>query len=199
MLESIGDDIIGSDIGKSPTDTDNKSASGGEGRIDKSEIINGYDVESPSTERINTGDGTAKRGRGRPPGSRNNNSGKSNAASGTETKVRLDSFSIEGLLIGIHQMGAAMLKTPELEISKEEAKQLSDAVQAVAKEYNHVINPKTAAWIQLCIACGGIYGTRIVAIRMREKSANKSKVHVMQATPEPAYVEPEPIDRPAEI
>lgn len=206
MPDTTGDDIIGSNVRESAPNTDSKSASGGEGRIDKSEIINGYEVESPRTERIPNGD---------PDGPRRTKSGKIDGRSarfgrgkpdpetGTQAKVRLDSFSIEGLLIGIHQMGAAMLKTPELEISKDEAKQLADAVQAVAKEYNHVINPKTAAWIQLCIACGGIYGTRIVAIRMREKQTrNKPKAIVVEwpnKKPEPEIVPPDPIERDGAI
>lgn len=91
-------------------------------------------------------------------------------------------------------MGAQILKTPELEITKDEAKQLSDGVQAVAREYNHVINPKTAAWIQLCVACGAVYGTRIVAIRMREKAERRNKV-VQMPTPAPEIVPPEPVER----
>lgn len=197
MPDIITDDI-GISGGEPVINADTKSTVPNTGGVDKSEVINGYDVESPRTERIpGIGDAELPRPRrGRPPGSRNTGPGKSNTEAGdAKTKVRLDSFSIEGLLIGIHQMGAAMLKTPELEISKDEAKQLSDAVQAVAKEYNHVINPKTAAWIQLCVACGAVYGARIVAVRMREKQAKKAKVHVMPATPPIEYVQPEPIER----
>lgn len=207
MLDTIGDDIIGSDVGKSAASTDSKSASGSEGRIDKPEIINGYEAESPRTERINSGDpdgGPRRTKSGKIDGRTTRFAGgKSDTTSGAQAKVRLDSFSIEGLLIGIHQMGAAMLKTPELEISKDEAKQLSDAAQAVAKEYNHVINPKTAAWIQLCVACGTVYGTRIVAIRMREKHSKKKPIVVMDKPVDtqmyPEFTPPDPIERDSAI
>lgn len=164
-----------------------------------SEIINGYEAESPATERIG-GDFTGPKRRGRPPGSRNSG-GSANTNTTEKAKILLSSFSIEGLLIGIHQMGAAILKTSELEISASEAKQLSDATQAVLKEYNHVINPKTAAWIQLCVALGSVYGTRIVAVQMRNKTERKAKVVVIPSQhrePEP-IVPPSPMEREGEL
>jgi ribosomal protein S26 len=201
MPDTTGDDIIDSDVRESAPNSDNKSASGGQSRTIEPEIINGYEAESPRTERINdrgSDDGIKRTKSGKIDGRTKWGRGKSDATEGTQAKVRLESFSIEGLLIGIHQMGAAMLKTPELEITEKEAKQLSEAAQAVAREYNHVINPKTAAWIQLCVACGTVYGTRIVAIRMREKQTKKKPIAVTP-NPEPQYVDPDPIERPASI
>jgi hypothetical protein len=109
--------------------------------------------------------------------------------------VGLGSFNIGGLLCGIHAMAAQILKTPELELDKDEGQKLGDAVQEVAKQYNHVINPKTAAWIQLCVVSGGIYGIRIAAIRIRETRERKIKVVPLNGFPESKFTAPVPPER----
>jgi hypothetical protein len=68
-------------------------------------------------------------------------------------------------------MGAAILDTPELVLDESEAKALADASAKVAAHYNHTIDPRTMAWVNLAMVAGGIYGTRIFAIRARYKAA----------------------------
>jgi hypothetical protein len=83
-------------------------------------------------------------------------------------------------------MLAASTKIPELELEREEATKLGDAVTDLAACYNHVIDPKVAAWIQLGIVGAAIYGPRVVAIRMREKmEANRTRVVEMKPVPPP--------------
>jgi hypothetical protein len=64
-------------------------------------------------------------------------------------------------------MGAEILSIPELELDKDEAGKLGDAVANVAKHYNTVFDPKKVAIFQLAVVAGGIYGTRLFAVKNR--------------------------------
>ncbi len=102
MPESIGSFVTDSDSGKPSVDAGAQSIGGNAGRINEPEIINGFEAESPTTERIaGSGDGTGKRKRGRPAGSRNNPT-----QGGAKESVRLESLKISDLLYSIHLMGA---------------------------------------------------------------------------------------------
>jgi hypothetical protein len=171
MQNATGDTIISSDSGKSDPDATVKSDDRIENRISDPEIINGIEVESgPDTERIgdaNTGgeprrnkDGTISKRRGRKPGSR----------SEEKESLRLSSISLETLLYSIHAMGAEFLACKELELEKDEAKKLADAVQEVGKYYNVSFDPKKVAIVQLAVVAGGIYGPMFVQIRRRLKA-----------------------------
>jgi hypothetical protein len=116
--------------------------------------------------------------------------------------VDLGSFSVGDLLVGIHAMVAEATGTPQLALTKSEGEKLGGAIQDVAKQYNHVINPKTAAWIQLCIVCGAVYGTRIASIRMDAKTARRRKLEVVPKTngfPQPDFTPPVPDTRPGDM
>jgi crotonobetainyl-CoA:carnitine CoA-transferase CaiB-like acyl-CoA transferase len=73
-------------------------------------------------------------------------------------------------------MGAALLKAPEFEIEQAEAERLAVAVAKVNEAYDFVISPQVAAWGNLIMVCGGIYGPRIMAA-MNNRS--KKPVRVM--------------------
>ncbi len=66
-------------------------------------------------------------------------------------------------------MGAAFFSAPELVLAPAEARALSDATAAVAAHYDAILDPKTAAWLNLAMVAGGIYGTRAMAIWGRKK------------------------------
>ncbi len=89
-------------------------------------------------------------------------------------------------------MLAAAVKTPELELDKEEGKLLAENIAAVNAHYGKVIDPKVMAWTGLIMACGKVYAPRAVAIKMRlsmEKEARKSAPRnnvVQMAAPAPA-------------
>lgn len=163
MPESIGSFVTDSDSGKPSVDAGAQSIGGNAGRINEPEIINGFEAEQPTTERIaGSGDGTGKRKRGRPAGSRNNP-----AQAGAKESVRLESLKISDLLYSVHLMGAEICKVPELELDKEEAAKLADAIADVSKYYVTSFDPKKVAWVHLAVIAGGIYGTRIFAYRNR--------------------------------
>jgi len=68
-----------------------------------------------------------------------------------------------------------MFETPELELADAEAKGLADAVAKVSALYDTKMNPRVLAWMNLAMVAGGIYGTRVWAIRARlNKDAEKA-------------------------
>lgn len=78
--------------------------------------------------------------------------------------------NLEALLLSIHGMLAAFTSIPELELADEESKKLSEAIARVQKLYDYKwISDEAAAWGNLIIAAGGIYGPRYMAIRLRQK------------------------------
>lgn len=84
--------------------------------------------------------------------------------------------NIEGLLYSVHCMGAVLLQVPELEVSKEEAAKLADAIKEVAKYYPIGISDKAAAWTNLIFVAGGMYGKRVIDVRFRLKKEASKKV-----------------------
>jgi hypothetical protein len=168
MPDTIGAFVSDTASGKPDADAASKSddrnpGGTGEPEIHIGETINGFESESPDTERIagDSSGGIGKRKRGRPPGSRNG------VKSQTSGDLRLNQLDIAELLFSIHLMGAEILKTPELELDKDESVKLADAIKNVGQYYNVLFDPKKVAIFQLAIVAGGIYGTRLFAIRNR--------------------------------
>lgn len=170
MPDTLGSIIDYELSGKSAPNATPESASGNQERVSEPEVINGYDAESPATERFTSGSDNVKRTKSGGIDRRTLRGRKSDTETGTKDKVRLTGEFIADMLMGIHAMGASILKTPEIALEKPEATQLGKSLQDLAAAYDHVVNPKTAAWIQLCIVTGAIYGPRVAAIRMREKT-----------------------------
>lgn len=124
----------------------------------------------PSTIPGNASDGAPRRGRR--PGSRN-------ASSNTKPDRKKEGKQdLTILLMGLHSMGAAFSKIPELELSEKEAKILGDSIQTVNDLYGgYMIPEKAQAWMNLAMAAGSIYGPRFMAHKIRtdrEKEATKA-------------------------
>jgi hypothetical protein len=67
-------------------------------------------------------------------------------------------------------MCASFLSVEELAITEDEAKKLATAINAVAELYEiGALGQKTAAWVNLTVTCGGIYGPRLVAHNLKRK------------------------------
>lgn len=170
-------DSIGHTAGERITDavTDSLSAFTSASRTPEPTPVAGYPAEEPITERVSdilgNVDGIRRTRTGAIDG-RSTRRGRPRNATGTTTEtatVSLGSFSVGDLLLGIHSILAAATKTPELELDKKsgEHTRLGDAMQGVAAQYGHQINPKVAAWFNLGIVAAGVYGTRFAAIKMR--------------------------------
>lgn len=148
------------------------------------DIIHGYETDSFPTTGTDTGTDTGTRRRGRPRGSANRNTS-------STTKVPKNLEGIESLLLSVHAMGAMILSTPELALEQSEAKSLANAISQVSSFYSYgIISPKTMAWINLAMVTGGLYGTRIVAIRNRVKEESKQK----KQTPKPFEVKKDTVN-----
>lgn len=52
---------------------------------------------------------------------------------------------------------------------------MAEAIVKVSEQYDHAMNPKVLAWVNLAMVAGGIYGTRVVAIRARLAAESKAK------------------------
>lgn len=88
--------------------------------------------------------------------------------------------NLTSLLESLHSMGAALLNEPELNIDKDEAQLLNDALVKMATEYGFgaIISPKTQASIDMCIALGTVYGPRAMSI-YRKHGKKQRPVAVM--------------------
>lgn len=104
-----------------------------------------------------------------------------------EAKARNISVNgIEKLLFSIHQIGAATLSIPELELTKEEAKKLGDAIEGVNEHFKLSLDPKTAAMIELAQVAGVIYVPRGVALYLRKKMERQMRPPVSKPAPNDA-------------
>lgn len=194
MSESNGIFVDIGDGGKPGVDASAESTGGNAGRTYEPEIINGYDTESPDTERIAGADGVRFTKSGKPDGRSSRRRRTFTSGTPGETakeQVHLSSIKLEDVLYSIHLMGAEILKTPELELDKAEAKKLSDAVQEVGKFYALTFDPKKVAIFNLAIVAGGIYGTRLLAIRNRQSIEKQVKPGPVPA-PKPNPPSPAP-------
>lgn len=84
-------------------------------------------------------------------------------------------------------MAAAILKVPDLELDKDEARRLAEAAAAVGEFYKIGLDAKKTAWVNLAAVAGSIYGPRIMAAAIRRRKAL-----------EEARRAPAPAGRPAE-
>ena len=121
----------------------------------------GIDTADPILSRIDTGDSPGKRPPGRP------------RKDGTETARQsgLEVLKLSDIFFSLHQMAAAILHVPDLELDKEEARRLAEAAAAVGEHYRIGLDPRKAAWVNLAAVAGSIYGPRIMAAAIRRKKA----------------------------
>ncbi len=134
------------------------------------ELIYGFETVDASDTRTGSGGGDSGAGsgndaagtgerkrRGRQPGSVNK-----------PKEDRKSNLSVEALLLSWHGMAAAFFSAEELMLSEKEAKAYASAINEVSALYNHVVDPRVMVWGNLILTVGGIYGSRIFAIRNRK-------------------------------
>lgn len=164
-------DIIAGSEDRLEADDNDESIDGDEhetsGTVDGSG--NDYDIVEPTTfsgsdSGAGTGAGTGTgRKRGRPAGT-----GKKRAAKSTEATK-----AITGVLYSTHLMLANWMEAEEIAITDDEAEQLGSAIVKVSQLYDlGVMGEKAAAWINLSIAMGSVYGPRAIALSKRKKDAD---------------------------
>lgn len=105
--------------------------------------------------------GQPRRGRGRPKGS--------GRKAQTETVRSLGVDGVAGILVSVHSMLAAISKSPELELSEDEAAKIAKAAIAVADLYDLQTTKKATAWANLMGCLGAAYIPRFVSVNVRKK------------------------------
>jgi|SRR6185312_4326694 len=126
-----------------------------------------------------------KRGRGRPPGSRNKGpEGLSETPVGGEApkrgrprkeRVELDQASVSRQLYGSHMMVGTMLGMPELFLTQKEADSMAEALVGFSREYDFEPDPKLMASINLIATAGLVYVPKVIAIAKRVKETKRQK------------------------
>ena len=151
-------------VGTGDANEDVNKSSGNSGKSGSETA--GIDIIDPAS------DSPAKRGRGRPPGGKNNTGGNTGASNGGQKAQSKSFVGIESVLYSLHAMAASFI-APELALDQDESRQLSLAIMAVNDHYGKVIDTKISAWVGLIAVCGKIYGPRIAALTIRKKYAKK--------------------------
>lgn len=143
-----------------------------DGSISPGDDETGIPTVEPASIAVEPSEIEGTRRRGRPKGSRN-------VAGKPATKEV--SADLTSILVSLHWMGSVILSTPELQLSEDEGKKLGAAVARVNAEYGNIIlPPKTAAWINLAMVGGAIYGPRVIAMK---NNAKKKKAGETQPQP----------------
>ena len=91
--------------------------------------------------------------------------------------------NIEPLVTMVHTWGAILLKTPELMLTADESKKLSDAYSQFCEHHDvPIMTEKRMSEINLIVAIATLYGPRLIAIKNR-KRAEKGNGRVQQMPP----------------
>jgi hypothetical protein len=189
MSFEAGSVIGGSVSGESDTDSAIKSDSGNQsGRNIGPEIIGGYESEEPRTERIASDSGGSTGGpkltkSGRIDGRTLRRKRAAETSAQKSGAVGFSQLDLTEVIFSMHQMLAGITSVPELELDRGESEKLGSAIKDVGSYYGAVFDPKKVAVFNLCMVAGGIYGTRLFAIRNRIASAKASKPPIPKATP----------------
>lgn len=102
-----------------------------------------------------------KRGRGRP----------------ASKSASLDPDGITTLLLSIHLGLASVTGQPAFALEQSEARKLAEAGVEVAKHYDiAVLSPRTMAWINFGLIAAGIYGPRVMAMRLMSRKPTEMMV-----------------------
>lgn len=152
---------------------------GGPRLVDPKAVEDGIESGSPGSD----GDGSGeKRKAGWPKGKKRGASkAGGNPIPGQQTPLDLDGIS--KLLYSCHAILAGISKTPEIEFSEDESKKLGAAIVNVGRHYNLAVAEKTMDWTNLLMCAGMIYGSKLIAIKMRKASDRAAR-------PEPEAEQP---------
>lgn len=107
-------------------------------------------------------------------------------------------ISLEKAIIGLHDMAAGIFGIEELQLSRDEAREYSEAVKDVSQFYVASFDPKKVAIANLITCMGGIYSTRIMAYRNRMEMERQQRPANVAVMPQPQQTQqPRPQAAPA--
>jgi hypothetical protein len=171
------------DDGKSAVVSNPPTGVGDAGRTD-GPIIAGYDPGTGDFQPVvidDSGAYDAPKRRGRKLGWR-----KSATVEAETVRPSLAEIDFAGILVSVHGMMALLTGIPECDLEKNEGAKLAEAIKGALKYHTSLgISPQVLAYIHLASTAGGIYGTRVIAYRLRKTDERKKSGNVT------------PINRPA--
>ncbi len=86
----------------------------------------------------------------------------------SRARAALDPDGVTALLLSIHLGLSSLLAEPALALDATEGRKLAEAGVEVARHYDiAVLSPKAMAWLNLGVIAAGIYGPRIMAMRIK--------------------------------
>jgi hypothetical protein len=185
--------------GESSNGTSEPRLTGVEERTSEPKTLVGYDVEEPDTEPIRTGNsggGTTritKSGRiDRRTKAGRTIAGTDSGESATEAKesVHLSRIDLADAIYSLHLTLSGITGIEELELEKDEAKDLAKASTELAKHYAVNFDPKKVALFNFCCALGKVYIPRAIIIK------NNRKKKGPQLAPAPATVPKQQVNGP---
>lgn len=141
------------------------SGSGGSGGDAGSDV---FDPELHISPDKRNADGSFRRKR-----QRRNAGTSSPTRSGKKADYSASVDSLARMLGYLHMGVAAATKTPELVLTEDETKALSNATANVLSEFDIRPSPKAEAIVGLVVTAGGIYGPRAYFIRERIRDGRR--------------------------
>lgn len=165
---NLRDNDIGSENADSGTSIEIGGGAGEVGTIDPASLLAAEPGEPVNTGRKPRSD------RGKPRGPRN------------KAQVQTYISSLGGVLYLIHSTLSEVTKTPELELSEDEAKNVAQAAEELASQYEIAASEKQRAWFQFISVCAAVYGSRAIAIGRRVSTKKNEKKQSVIQTEEPS-------------
>lgn len=84
------------------------------------------------------------------------------------------------------------MRSPDIQLDKDESRQLAEAAANVARHYDLEATQKTLDWSAFITCLAMVYGTRIFAYRARRAAARRA-----DATEKAAYFDPTIVGQPS--
>lgn len=100
-------------------------------------------------------------------------------------RVEVNREELSRKLKGWHDIGAMLMRTPELRLDDDESEMLVDSFLTLAAEYDIELSGKTAAWIGMIGTAGMVYVPRAIVIKNKIDENRK----VNRAVPIPRNTE----------
>ena len=82
---------------------------------------------------------------------------------------------LAGILAVVHTTAFAVMGASHMDLSKEENTALAQALDNLADEYEITVDSKSAAWINLAMIAGSIYGARFFMSKPFQEWMSKGK------------------------
>lgn len=155
--------------------------------------------QTGSGTRTYTDPGTAQTRTRRKRGPNRPKTGTNTGTNSATSSAAFVTANLEKVLYNLHKMGAGLLAEPDLEITKDEAAILTEAMKEVmaAYDFTAMLNPRTQAWVDFGIACTAVYGERLMRVIKRPHAPKP--VAVIQPRPAPQQRPYQPPQQPITV